>query len=584
MMENFLSTDDGLSHLTHLTTLLTETSTSSFTSVLPDSSYTDPDPEANFSISDMSIDQKVNGTQKYPADMLGFTAACAFIIAILGTFGNLLTIIALPMAKNLRTTATAFVVNLAVVELLFCVLILPMSGAQYLYLQRHLQGSLLTDTHCIFFVCVRYTLTQVELQTILAIALTRALAVSVPRFYQAMNRPTVIGVYIGAIWVYSFSTRMPAAVGVMGQYMYNANTMECDLGNANKVARLVYLVVDAFIPVMLIFILYFFVFIMVVRRAVVRQRKFSTNFPPPPSQIKMSSNRVARASKRSRAAVAPPTASTTSTSSTTVPQQRKGSSSSLKNLKKMVSETNLRARFTRQSSNMSQRLTSTRRDMRVARTIFIIFLLVLVCSVPVAVVHAIDPAVGRPVRFLLVHILYWFQYCLNMVVYVLMNRQYRDAYVDCLARVFPRFKRHRGLRFFWEKASISSRPQPNPTSKANPADSSASEVDQTVTGIPVAASRPPLTAIPEGHSSSAANDSVFSEPQQKTPEEPFINEYKEEENNYEDDSDREDEKEKEDVDEEKGEDEEEKHSLMNTEHWVTRNGDTVSDPDFESKV
>lgn len=100
----------------------------------------------------------------------------------------------------------------------------------------------------------------------------------------------------------------------------------------------------------------------------------------------------------------------------------------------------------------------------------------------------------------------------------------------------------------------------------------------------MAACRPQLTAIPEGHSSSAANDSVFSEPRQKTPEEPFINKYKEEENKYEDDSDKEDEKEKEDVDEEKGEDEEEKHSLMNTEHWVTRNGDTVSEPDFESKV
>lgn len=583
-MGEFLSSTDGVSHLTHLTTLLTETSTSSFTPEMTD--YTDPDSEVNFtySISD-TIDLKGNGTQKYPADMLGFTAACAFIIAILGTFGNLLTIIALPMAKNLRTTATAFVVNLAVVELLFCVLILPMSGAQYLYLQHHLQGSLLTDTHCIFFVCVRYTLTQVELQTILAIALTRALAVSVPRFYQTMNRPTVIGVYIGAIWVYSFSFKIPAAIGVMGQYKYNEHTMECDLGNANMVARLVYLVVDAFIPVLLIFILYFFVFIMVVRRAVVRQRKFSTNFPPPPSQLKISSNRVARASKRSRAAVAPPTSSTTSTTSTTAPQQRKGSSSSLKNLKKMVSETNLRARFTRQSSTMSQRLTSTRRDMRVARTIFIIFLMVLVCSVPVAVVHTIDPLVRRPVRFLLVHILYWLQYCLNVMVYVLMNRQYRDAYVDCLARVFPRFKRHRGLRFFWEKASISSRPQPNPTSKANnAADSSASEADQTVTGIPVAACRPPLTAIPEGHSSSAANDSVFSEPQQKTPEEPLINEYKEEENKYEEDSDGEDENEKEDVDEENGLNKGENHCLMNTEHWVTRNGDTVSEPDFESKV
>lgn len=150
-------------------------------------------------------------TPRYPKGCLGFTAASAFIISILGSFGeskpsphslsssvsylpltlplsvsfppasgntlplppgNLLTIIALPMSKKLRTTATAFVVNLAVVELLFCVFILPMSGAQYLYLQQH-EVSLLTDRDCMFFTVVRYTLTQVELQTILAIALTR---------------------------------------------------------------------------------------------------------------------------------------------------------------------------------------------------------------------------------------------------------------------------------------------------------------------------------------------------------------------------------------------------------------------------
>lgn len=223
--------------------------------------------------------------------------------------------------------------------------------------------------------------------------------------------------------------------------------------------------------------------------------------------------------------------------------------------------------------------------MRVARTIFTIFILVLVCSVPVAMVHATDPLVKRPVRFLLVHILYWVQYCLNVAVYVLMNRQYRDAYVDCLARVFPRFKRHSGRRFFWEKASISSRPQPNLTSTKpnNPgADSSASEADQTVAGLPAAASQGRLTAIPEGHSSSAANDSVFSDTHQKTPEDPLIVEYKKEDNNDEDDSDREDEKEREDVGEE--DKDEEKHSLMDTQHWVTKNGATVSQPDCESKV
>lgn len=61
----------------------------------------------------------------------------------------------------------------------------------------------------------------------------------------------------------------------MGQYMYNPKTMECDLGNANKTARFVYLVVDAFIPVLLIFILYFFVFIMVrrIKIVIIRKRK-----------------------------------------------------------------------------------------------------------------------------------------------------------------------------------------------------------------------------------------------------------------------------------------------------------------------
>lgn len=543
---------------THYNTLLGDASISSFSSMLTESSTAPSTSTANLSTSAQGVEEEGH---HYPADMLGFTAASAFIIAILGTFGNLLTIIALPMTKNLRTTATAFVVNLAVVELMFCVFILPMSGAQYLYLQRHLEGSLLTDRHCIFFTTLRYSITQVELQTILAIALTRAIAVSQPRLYQNINQPTVIGVYIAIIWLYSIAMRIPPAIGVFGQYEYNPNTMECDLDNKNRLARLVYLVMDAFIPVLLIFILYFFVFIM----------------------VKLSSARVARSSQKNKKVV-PPTSSASTSSTTGTGTQRKGSTSSFKSLKKMVSETSLRRRFSRQSSTMSQRLNTNRRDMRVARTIFIIFLLVLVCSVPVAMIHAVDPLVKRPVRFLLVHILYWLQYCLNVVVYVLMNRQYRDAYVDCLSRVFPRFKRHHGRRFFWEKASISSRPQPNLTStKANNPgnDSCASEADQAVSGNPMPAAQCRLTAIPEG-GSSAASDSVFSDQQKKSPDEPLLDEHKKEENKCEADSYKEEEEKKEK--ERQVEEEDEEDSLLDTEHWLTKNGTTLSKPDSESMV
>lgn len=163
-----------------------------------------------------------------------------------------------------------------------------------------------------------------------------------------------------------------------------------------------------------------------------------------------------------------------------------------------------------------------------------------------------------------------------------MNRQYRDAYVDCLARVFPRFKRHRGLRFFWEKASISSRPQPNFTSTKgnNPGlDSAASEADQAVSGHPMPAGR--LTAIPEG-GSSAASDSVFSDQQKKSPVEPLMDEHKKEENKHEADLNKEEEEKKEK--EMDGEEENEEDSLLDTEHWLTKNGTTVSKPNSESMV
>nr|XP_045600310.1 G-protein coupled receptor moody-like isoform X1 [Procambarus clarkii]XP_045600320.1 G-protein coupled receptor moody-like isoform X1 [Procambarus clarkii]XP_045600328.1 G-protein coupled receptor moody-like isoform X1 [Procambarus clarkii] len=541
-----------------------------------------------------------HSTPKYPYNMLGFTAASAFIISILGTFGNLLTIIALPLSKKLRTTATAFVVNLAVVELLFCVFILPMSGAQYLYLQQT-NDSLLTNRDCVFFTSVRYTLTQVELQTILAIAFTRALAVSVPKLYTAINRPTIMGCYIAGIWMYSLFLKLPPALGLVGEYGFNEDTMECDMTKGSIKARYFYIVVEAVIPVLLIFILYTFVFIMVVRRALIRQRKFSQNFPPPPQpppQVKLSSARVARAASRSKSKVVSPQSSIASTSTTsTSAGQRKDSNSSFRSLKRLVSESNLRSRFlhaarllngksTHQSSNVSQRLTTNRRDMRVARTIFIIFLLVLVCSVPVACVHAIDTKVKFPVRFLLLHVLYWVQYCLNVVVYVFMNRQYRDAYVECLARVFPRFKAHHGRRFFWEKASVSSKPQPNYTSSkpVNQFDSSASEADPAAVVPQGAAIQGRLTAIPEGHSSSAANDSVFSDPQKKAQENSSKEELKR--NKIHEDGEGSVDSEESDGDYDdvnNGIDEEQ--VLMDREHWVTKNGSTASSlPDDEAKL
>lgn len=265
----------------------------------------------------------------------------------------------------------------------------------------------------------------------------------------------------------------------------------------------------------------------------------------------------------------------------------------------MVSDSSLRARFlqatrafnatrTHQSSTVSQRLCTNRRDMRVARTIFIIFLIVLLCGVPVMLAHMFDRNVKYPVQFLALHIVYWTQYCLNLVVYVLMNRQYRDAYIDCLARIFPQFQRHRGRKFFWERASISSKQPPNNPTSTRPRLDSAEQVDSTCSEPePVAAAHPPpigvqgrLSTIPEANSSSIANDnSVFSDPLKKEKEaleKRSIENYDKFDRTCYD---------SEEQDSEDEMPEEERQALMDQEHWVTQNGSTGGNlSNDESKV
>ncbi|CAL4130368.1 unnamed protein product, partial [Meganyctiphanes norvegica] len=214
-------------------------------------------------ISDSSCPQNMQA--HYPSTMLAVTAAMAFIIALLGTFGNLLTIVALPQIKKLRTSSTAFVMNLAFAELLFCLFILPVSGIQYIYLQ-YSDGnrSFLSDGACVLFTTARYTITQAELQTVMAIALTRAIAVSAPSLYSKINTLKVTGIYIICIWIYSFVIRIPVTAGVFGKYEFNRVTMECDLSNDkdSTIARRVYNYIEIVIPVPVIILLYVFIFAM----------------------------------------------------------------------------------------------------------------------------------------------------------------------------------------------------------------------------------------------------------------------------------------------------------------------------------
>ncbi|XP_037779897.1 G-protein coupled receptor moody-like isoform X2 [Penaeus monodon] len=98
------------------------------------------------------------------------------------------------------------------------------------------------------------------------------------------------------------------------------------------------------------------------------------------------------------------------------------------------------------------------RDIRIARTIAAIFVAFIICCTPVSVLHYLDKTMHMPTTLLLLHPLYWLQYCLNMFIYVIMNSQYREAYVHFVAKWWPGVRNISG-RLFREPSSDSGRSQ-----------------------------------------------------------------------------------------------------------------------------
>ncbi|XP_047483541.1 G-protein coupled receptor moody-like [Penaeus chinensis] len=82
-------------------------------------------------------------------------------------------------------------------------------------------------------------------------------------------------------------------------------------------------------------------------------------------------------------------------------------------------------------------------DDHVTRTILVIFVLLLVCSVPHLVIHVLHLHAKHPQAWLLLHVVFWLQFSLDPIIYVLMSQHYRLACLEFLQKVFPGMKTFR---------------------------------------------------------------------------------------------------------------------------------------------
>lgn len=73
-----------------------------------------------------------------------------------------------------------------------------------------------------------------------------------------------------------------------------------------------------------------------------------------------------------------------------------------------------------------------RSEMKIAKMMLVIFVCFLVCYLPITVVKIWDSEVQHAPLHVLGYLLIYLSACVNPVVYVTMNKQYRQAYLDTL--------------------------------------------------------------------------------------------------------------------------------------------------------
>jgi len=154
-----------------------------------------------------------------------FAATAASIFTIVGVSGNLLTVVALLRCAKLRVHATtAFVISLAVSDLLFSAINLPLTASRYIH-----EEWTLGTTLCRIFPFFFYGNVAASLMNMVAITVNRYVLISCHGYYATIYSRTNIVLMVLTVWAFSFGMILPPLIEVWGTLGLDPATFSCTI-------------------------------------------------------------------------------------------------------------------------------------------------------------------------------------------------------------------------------------------------------------------------------------------------------------------------------------------------------------------
>lgn len=80
-----------------------------------------------------------------------------------------------------------------------------------------------------------------------------------------------------------------------------------------------------------------------------------------------------------------------------------------------------------------------RDEWRITKMVLTIFLSFVACYLPITIIKVADKNVNHPGVHIFGYLMLYLSACINPIIYVIMNKQYRQAYKNVLMCKAPRF-------------------------------------------------------------------------------------------------------------------------------------------------
>lgn len=361
-------------------------------------------------------------------------------VTIIGTVGNLMTILAFTLDPRLRTRFNVLIINLAVADLLYCTILQPISADSYLHL-RWRSGQL----WCRIFGLLLFLSNSVSIITLCLVAASRYLMVAKRTVFDRVFSNSGLILLLISAWALGLASFSP----LWTVYVFVPQVCTCSFHRTRG---------RPYTTILLFF--YFFVglgcvgafYLLIYRRvrlakqALLRYRLSRRSSKKKPvfsaqgtddSGVESGTTNTRSCEMSSQVDLAHSKNESTQSSSTAL-----NSSATIKPPSDIIPAPPLStpAPTTAASSSHSATSGDDGEFKRVTRMCFAVFLCFVFCFVPFLLLNIADKQNRAPqVLHMLCANLTWLNSCINPVLYAVMNRQFRQAYHVLLTRAATPF-------------------------------------------------------------------------------------------------------------------------------------------------